>query len=769
MIRLRTQIFLLLFVLGLLPMIAVTVLNLPLVLNQLHIFVQHTHMQNMRLEFLDLEQHMTSRQEIVAFLAKLSLPKNSGDVDSEKWFSRWINQLLTRALDVVEVIYIDAQGNEYLHLKRETMGGELMLTQQSQNHASQAYFQSTMQLLAEEVVIGSIIFQQQQPLMRLYMMSPLKAYSKQAEGIVMVKLDLTGLPNAHPNSLWVLNNGQYLHQVLSEKQGTTASAFIDFPGLEQVFAQRQLASWSGDEAQILWVPLFSTNQGPLWVGRFVDPSEIETFAQTLLIRVFIIVIILIITILLLSHFLAGRAEQFGHCLLEGIRGVLDHQREVVFTWKGSKEIQDLANDLNRLTQSHAKMTQDLYQRAQELEESNRYKSQFLANVSHELRTPLNSILALSKLLQAETELNRKQKKQAEIIYNAGNDLLCLINDILDLAKIEAKKVHLKISTIYLVDFIQNIIDLLRPLANDKGLVFKLDIDADCPAVIISDQEKIGQILKNFLSNAIKFTEFGDIRLVLTRNQTQDNTQRPLMIKVIDTGIGIPSDKLAQVFEAFRQVDGSTSRKYGGTGLGLTISWQIAELLGGRIDVESELGKGSTFCLYLPLAFDINTVDQNLIDCTQEQLEYNQSSVELVKAKDDNNTTVELSSNTKLQPMRVLILDDDINHLLVLTPLLEQWGLMVMAAENQEEMLETFTTEQGFDILLFHITMPMDQALEDLAVIKKHSKNKLLYLVVLVESQFSEWQQQQDIDMVLSWPIDAELLLQSLKQLQQKLQ
>ncbi|MGA8705657.1 MAG: response regulator [Steroidobacteraceae bacterium] len=242
---------------------------------------------------------------------------------------------------------------------------------------------------------------------------------------------------------------------------------------------------------------------------------------------------------------------------------------------------------------------DLQQRATELERANQYKSEFLANMSHELRTPLNSALILAKILSDNKSgnLSEDQVRFARTISSAGNDLLAIINDVLDLSKVEAGKVDLSAAWVQVPAAVEQIARSFQPLAQQRGLAFRVDVSADAPQEIFTDAQRLGQILKNLLSNAVKFTERGEIAITVS---AVDSAR--LAFAVRDTGIGISPHQQGIIFEAFRQADGSTHRKYGGTGLGLTISRDLARLLGGEIEVISQPAKGSTFTLTLPVEY-----------------------------------------------------------------------------------------------------------------------------------------------------------------------
>jgi len=239
----------------------------------------------------------------------------------------------------------------------------------------------------------------------------------------------------------------------------------------------------------------------------------------------------------------------------------------------------------------------LTDKATELERSNQYKSEFLANMSHELRTPLNSTLILARLLadNKDGNLTTEQVKFAETISSAGNDLLTLINDILDLAKIEAGKVDLTIEALAVTSVIDALSRTFGPVARQKKLAFTTTIEPGTPERFESDSQRLGQILKNLLSNALKFTARGSVAL-----RVSGLSGDRIAFAVVDTGIGIAAHQQEIVFEAFRQADGSTHRRYGGTGLGLSIARDLARLLGGDVTVQSTPGEGSVFTLTLPV-------------------------------------------------------------------------------------------------------------------------------------------------------------------------
>ena len=283
---------------------------------------------------------------------------------------------------------------------------------------------------------------------------------------------------------------------------------------------------------------------------------------------------------------------------KGVQARLEQQQVELEQTNSQLEEQTLQLEAQRDDLQRANASVQL--KARELEQASRYKSDFLANMSHELRTPLNSSLILAKLLadNPTDNLTDEQVKYAQTIQSSGNDLLTLINDILDLSKIEAGHVEIRPEAVTVEQLANNLRQLFQPIAQEKKLDFVAEVAPECPAGIETDVQRLEQVLKNLLSNAFKFTEAGQIRLLIRRAP-----EGQIAFSVSDTGIGIAEEQQQGVFEAFHQADGTISRKYGGTGLGLSISRQLVRLLGGSIDLKSKQGQGSTFTITIPESYD----------------------------------------------------------------------------------------------------------------------------------------------------------------------
>ncbi len=342
---------------------------------------------------------------------------------------------------------------------------------------------------------------------------------------------------------------------------------------------------------------------------------------------------------------------------------------------------------------------EIERKAREVEQASKYKSEFLANMSHELRTPLNSLLILSRSLadNKKANLSKDQVEAAEIIYNSGNELLTLINDILDLSKIESGRMDItpeKIEPESIGDYTRMHFNHQLTL---KSLKFLINLSDDLPQFINTDRQRLEQILKNLMSNAIKFTSAGSITLEISRpekgtkfNSVKLNDSNTVGISVIDTGIGIPAEKQDLIFEAFKQADGSTSRKYGGTGLGLSISRELAKLLGGEIQLKSEAGKGSKFTIYLPIDDQLSTSD-NQPAPKKESVRPEKVSVEEDPLLDTKVKVVPFVESIpddraiiKPGDKVMLIIEDDTSFASVLARQTREKGFKILASSTGEE-------------------------------------------------------------------------------------
>jgi len=356
----------------------------------------------------------------------------------------------------------------------------------------------------------------------------------------------------------------------------------------------------------------------------------------------------------------------------------------------------------------------LEEKAQQLATTSQYKTEFLANMSHELRTPLNSLLLLARLLadNIDENLSPKQIEFARTIHSAGSDLLSLIDDILDLSKIEAGRMDVERTEVRLDDVGEFVAQAFAPQAEEKGLRLRIEPADNLPATIVTDPQKLQQILRNLLSNAVKFTDSGEVTLRVSVPEPEiAGTGRAVAFSVLDTGIGIPDDKLMLIFEAFQQADGTTSRKYGGTGLGLSISRELAKLLGGAIEVSSAPGEGSTFTLYLPQV----PVPAGYPPVPAPAAPPTAGLVRLVPARSRRDSP----AAGRLDGATVLIVDDDVRNVFALTSALELHGIRVLYADNAVDGVRMLTEHGEVDIVLMDAMMPDQDGYEATAIIRRN--------------------------------------------------
>ncbi|MEY2451509.1 MAG: hypothetical protein QOD92_1083 [Acidimicrobiaceae bacterium] len=404
-----------------------------------------------------------------------------------------------------------------------------------------------------------------------------------------------------------------------------------------------------------------------------------------------------------------------------------------------EELRESNEDLGRQARLLAEQNIEAERRNQEVEQSNRlveekagelgqlavsskYKSEFIANMSHELRTPLNSLLILAQQLEdnPDNNMTATQVEYASVIGSSGKELLGLLNGILDLAKVESGTVSIEMTVLSITELRDTLLREFEQVAAVKGIGFSIDLAPDIPGEIVTDPQRLRQILKNLLANAFKFTEQGQVRLHISLAErgwgsgaeSLVNAPSVLAVSVRDTGIGIEEEHQQRIFEAFAQGDGSTARLYGGTGLGLSISRELVGLLGGELTVTSTPGQGSTFTVYLPAGAARATAPV--------------APAPVPIAPERSNSL----EDGVLEGLKILLVDDDFRNIFALTALLERGRADVAVAESGADAIAILERKRDVDIVLMDIMMPVMDGYDTIRAIRRFDHFKDLPIIAV---------------------------------------
>ncbi|NLZ11443.1 MAG: response regulator [Alcaligenaceae bacterium] len=538
----------------------------------------------------------------------------------------------------------------------------------------------------------------------------------------------------------LFNNTEAHHQMLTER--VFSSDDVNWLGYERIGRD-----WLRARDNRLWLWESLPVPGGVWeTGKLISAGPLLKFRDS---QTWLLLSLLSILLLLGLHYCKSDV------LIRRTTQENEARRAAERAERASRLETEQAN--KNLTQERDRAEQ-LAERA---EAGSRAKSEFLANMSHEIRTPMNGIIGMADLaLDAGTESERQEYMR--IVKNSAESLLSILNDILDFSKIEANKLMLENVSFSLHTLISDILKTLSLRASQKGLALVCTIDTNVPATVIGDPTRLRQVLINLVGNAIKFTPDGQIAVHVSV-VTRTDTTVTLDIAVSDTGIGIPADKLDSIFESFSQADASTTRQYGGTGLGLSISNRLVELMGGKMTVDSEVGKGSCFRFTLVAGIDPAGLDPASIRlagigpsanspladppaAATVSITENSASVSIspdaaalpmdsapaAPAMASTTAPRSVSSDREALPMSVestglklLLVEDNIVNQQLATRLLEKWGHTVVLAINGQEAVDRLTAGERYDIVLMDIQMPVMGGIEATRAIRAHEAAKAL--------------------------------------------
>ncbi|MDD5285208.1 MAG: ATP-binding protein [Desulfuromonadaceae bacterium] len=721
-----------------------------------------------------LKTWLTNRKRVVVILAAMA------ETRTPKQMQQYLG-LMTKADD--NFLRIGLVNREDISTAFFPLSDELGQSNIGRNFANRPFIErlkATLKPMLSEVFIGSIGV----PKPRVLMLAPLLT-SGTYNGWVVGVLSLDQIKEQFDKS----SDKSTLYYTLVDKNGNVIITNHIDQKVMKPFVRMQGTLTHLDSGVSQWVPdvpvntpvserwgkslyIAETRIGDFSEWKLILEQPVAPFQKKLfdnftgdLFRLFLILISALALARLLGRGIVATLGKLSTITNELPNRLITSTREIVWPESAIDETYHLIKNFRKMADSLKAQFLESRQARETAELASRSKSEFLAIMSHEIRTPMNGVIGLSDLLLG-TQLTGEQRKYSELIKLSGKNLMALISNILDLSKIEANKLELEVREFNLQSEISGAIDLLSFRARDKELLLTSQIDSDVPLFLMGDSLRLGQIITNLVGNAIKFTERGGITLHV-RKDLEDDQHTTLRFMVRDTGAGIATDKLDHIFEPFTQADDFTTRKYGGTGLGLTISRRLVELMGGAIGVESAVGEGSLF--WFTAIFEKQA---------EGALNAGFSPLSEIRANRDLNcdNKKQIPINTlgppfgstliKGETIRILLADDDqINQMVIMTTLVKS-GCSVDVAYNGRQALQLLE-QNDYHLVLMDCMMPLMNGYDATVVIRDRDsavRNHSIPVIALTANAFKDDKGKclaAGMDDFLSKPVEVNMLLMML--------